>query len=182
MTTPPTAPPVPPWWPPMLYTFFGACLGFAVTRLTNWLDERRAQKRFFAAVHTELTAINEHLKGTLKDATENKEQFDKGRPSALYLATTFQRGIFDSQIGKLKSVAEPLVIEIVQFYDKLSNLERVKSLFTSVGFELTGLKDTDERVAQLSPKYYSALSEIIKRSHDLLPLLSSLIAKLQQIG
>lgn len=162
----------------MAYAFFGACLGFAFARLTNWLDERKARNRFFEAVHAELATLNDHLKGTLKDATEAKEQFDRGDQRLLYLATTFQRGVYDSQISKLKTVAEPLVIEVVQFYDKLSNLERVKSHLTSVAFELTGLQGDDERAVQLAAKYDSALKEIIKRINELLPIISGLIAKL----
>jgi hypothetical protein len=128
--------------------------------------------------------MNEHLKGTLKDATEFKERFDQGKRSLLYLTTAFQRGIYDSQIGKLKSVADPLIIEVVQFYDKLANVERVKSHFTSFAFELTGLPDApgDERAAPLVPKYYSALNEIIRRIGELLPTLSGLIVKLQRVG
>jgi len=165
-----------------VYTAFGALLGFILARFQGWLDKRAARKSFLKAIGVELVAINEHLHGTLKDAVEYKEQFDNGHRSVLYLATAFQRGIYDSQISKLKSVADPLVIEIVQFYDKLSNLERVKSHLTSVSFELTGLREDDERAVPLATKYYSALNEIIKRINELLPRISSLIAKLPRIG
>jgi hypothetical protein len=130
----------------------------------------------------ELVTMNDHLNGTLRDATEYKERFEKGDRSLLHLATAFQRGIYDTQIGKLKSLADPLVIEVVQFYDKLSNLERVKSYVFSASFELTGLQPEQERAVQLAPKYYEALNEAIKRVNDLLPILSGLIAKLERIS
>ena len=140
MTTPPgTPPPQVPWWLPIVYTAFGACLGFVFARFQGWLEKRAARKSFLLAVRVELATMNDHLKGTLKDATEYKERFDKGDRSLLYLATAFQRGIYDTQINKLKSVTDPLVIEVVQIYDKLPNLERVKSHVFSVSFELTGL-------------------------------------------
>jgi hypothetical protein len=173
------------WWLPALYTTFGACLGFILARLQSWLEKRETRKSFLKGVRAELTTIHEHLKGTLKNATEYKELFDKGARSLLYLPTEFQRGIFDSQVGKLKTVADPLVIEIIQFYDKVSNLEKVKAHFTSVAFDLTGLptepKENDQ-TAPLVAKYYSALNEIIKRINELLPIVSGLLAKLQSIG
>lgn len=163
----------------MVYAFFGACLGFIFARLTNWLDEQKARKRFFKAIRSELVTMNEHLNGTLKDATEAKEQYDRGDHRLLYLATAFQREIYDSQINRLKTVSDPLVIEVIQFYDKLSNLERVKSHLTSIALELTGLRRDDEQaVLQLVPKYESALKEVIKRINELLPIVSRLIAKL----
>jgi hypothetical protein len=183
MTTPPPASPAqPPWWSPILYTAFGAFLGFVLTRFKDWLDDRQLQKRFLIAVRVELAKIDKHLKGTLKDATECIEKLDKGQREALYLTTMFQRGIYDSQIGKLKDVSNPLVIEIVEFYDKLSNLERVKAHFTSVSFYLTGLSDADvpHKQGPLEGQYRSALAEIIKRINELLPPLSSLIAKLER--
>jgi hypothetical protein len=172
-----------PWWLPALYTLFGACLGFGAARFQGWLDKREARKNFLLAIKAELATLDQHLKGTLKDASEYKQQFDEGKRSLLYLATSFQRGVYDSQLSKLKSVADPLVIEIVQFYDKLSNLERVKAHFTSIAFDLTGLRDEsddDDKTAPLITKYYSALNEIIKRASELLPTLSGLLAKLQR--
>src|SRR5260370_10241140 len=112
----PIAPAQVPWWLdrtimlPILYTLFGACLGFAASRLKDWLDERKARKSFLAAVRRELATISEHLKGTLKNATECNEGLDKGQHQVLHLATTFQTAIYTSQIGKLKSVSDPLLI------------------------------------------------------------------------
>ena len=108
------------WWLPIVYTAFGACLGFVLARFQGWLEKRDARKSFLRAVRVELATINDHLKGTLKDTTESKEKFDKGERSLLYLPTAFQRAIYDSQINKLKSVADPLVIEVIQFYDMTS--------------------------------------------------------------
>ncbi len=184
MTAPATSSSQVPWWLPIVYTTFGALLAFFFTRFQAWLEKRAASKSFIKAVRAELVAINQHLQGTLKDTTQSKEEFDRGDRHLLHLATAFQRVIYDSQIGKLKTVADPLVIEIVQFYDKLANLERVKSHFTAVSFELSGLPTNpteDQRVIPLVGKYYSALNEIIKRINELLPIIAGLIAKLQRI-
>jgi len=176
-------PAVAPWWSPILYTLFGACLGFALTRFKDWLDERKELKRFFAGVRVELAAMNKDLKGTLKDATENREHLDKGERQALHLLTNFRRGIYDSQIGKLKDVSSPRAIELVQFYDRISNLERVKARFNSISFDLTSLSGThedDPRERPLMMQYRLALDEITRRITELLPILSHLLDKLQR--
>jgi len=185
MATPPAPSPAQASsWLPIVYTAFGAFLGFILTRWKDWLDERKMQKRFFAAVHAELIQMNEHFEGTLRDATENEEKLDKGERRALHLLTKFQRGVYDSQIGKLKDVSDQLLIEIIQFYDKLSNLESVKARFTSISFDLTSLTETQDdnpREGPLVMQYRVALDEIIKRINELRPVLLRLIAETQSM-
>jgi hypothetical protein len=98
----------------------------------------------------------------------------------LHLATVFQTGIYSSQIGKLKSVFDPLVIEIIQFYDRLSNLERIKSRLTVVSFQLTtGVKEDAQREAT-AEHYRNTLDEVIKRINLLLLAADALIRKLPE--
>ena len=140
-----------PWWldhiaVPTFFTFIGAGLGFALGRLKDWLDDRKAKKIFLKAIRVELSVAREHLEGTLKNTTEVRNQLDKGVPVALHLVTAFQTGIYSSQIGKLKEVFDPLVIEVIQFYDRLANLERIKSRLIAGSFELsTGVVDDVEK-------------------------------------
>lgn len=187
MTTP--IAPQAPWWLdrtiilPILYTLFGACLGFAAGRLRDWLDERNARKSFLAAVRAELATISEHLTGTLKDAMQCKEALDKGEHQVLHLATTFQTAIYTSQVGKLKSVADSLLIEVIRFYDTLSNLERVKSRLTLISYDVLRLTETPEDIARTEPMvadYRTALEEVIKRINKLIPAAQSLLARIQE--
>jgi len=183
--TPPSIPPVPiPWWldhllVPIVFIFFGAILGFSFGRLKDWLDGRNVKEAFLRAVRVELSTIRGHLAGTLKDATEYKERLEKGDHNVLYLVTNFQTTVYTSQLGKLKDVSDPRVIEVLQFYDKLSNLERVKSHQTSASFDLTKLTEQDaQKEGPLINLYSSGLNEVIKRIKELLPAADSLIAKL----
>jgi len=121
---------------PILFTFVGALLGFVSGRLKDWFDDRKTKNTFLKAIRIELSVARRHLEGTLKDASETRGQLNTRAPRALHLVTAFQTGIYSSQIGKLKNVFDPLVIEVIQFYDKLTNLERVKSRLTVVSFEL----------------------------------------------
>ena len=162
---------------PAFFTLIGAGLGFALGRLKDWLDDRKLRKTFLRAVRVELSVARGHLDGTLKDATGARTQLNMGVPVALHLATAFQTGIYAHQIGKLKDVFDPLVIECIQFYDKLANLERLKTRLTTVSFELaTGV--STETGQGTAIHYRDTLDEIIKRINQLLPAADSLINKL----
>ena len=177
-----------PWWldhvaVPVFFTFFGASLGFGFGRLKDWLDDHKVRKGFLKAVRIELSTICGHLEGTLKDATEAKEDLERGGHKVLYLATVFQTGIYASQLGKLKSVHHPMVIEVISFYDKLSNLEKIKSHLLPVSFDLTRLTETKEDLEREGPivgLYRGGLDEVIKRIKELLPVIETLITKLPQ--
>jgi hypothetical protein len=183
--TPASVPSVPiPWLldhvvVPILFTFFGAFRGFGFGRLKDWLDERKAKKAFLRAVRVELSTIREHLEGTLKDATEYKERLERGERNVLYLVTTFQTTVYTSQLAKLKDVSDPRVFEVLQFYDKLSNLERIKSHQTSASFDLTRLTEQDvHKEGSIVSLYSSGLNEVVRRIKELLPAVESLVAKL----
>ncbi len=177
-----------PWWldrivVPILFTFFGAMLGFIFGCLKDWLDQRKAKKVFLKAVRGELSAARGHLEGTLRDVTEVTDNMEKGVRVALHLATTFQTGIYSSQIGKLKDVSDPLVMSVIRFYDRLSNLERVKSRLTTVSFELATLAGAEQDSAKdlaTAEHYRTTLDEVIKRINQLLSEADSLIPNLPE--
>jgi hypothetical protein len=174
-----------PWWlthiaGPILFTSFGAALGLVLGRLKDWLDDRKSKKVFLKAIRVELSVARGHLEGTLKDATEARDKLHQQEYVALHLATVFQTGIYSSQIGKLKDVFDPLVIEIIQFYDRLSNLERIKSRLTVVSFDLTtGVKDDADREGT-AEHYRNTLDEVIKRIDLLLPAADALVSGLPE--
>jgi len=181
-----TAPPVQvPWWiehilSPGLFILLGASLGFALGRLKDSLDDRSTRKMFLKAVRVELSTMRTHLEGTLKDATETQGKLDKGAHEALQLATVFQTGVFSSQIGKLKRVFDPLVIDVIHFYDKVANLERIKSRLTTVAFELGSGAVGGERAGAVALQYRGTLVELIRRINLLLPEVSALIDRLPE--
>ncbi len=119
----------------------------------------------------------------MQDATEVKDLLQKGVRRGLHLATTFQTGVYSCQLGMLRDVSDPLVPEIIRFYDRLSNLERVKNHATARLFELTALAKSREdilREQSMTIDYASTLDEAIKRINQLLPAAESLINKLPQ--
>ncbi len=170
-----------PWWldrvvVPISFTLVGALLGFASGRLKDWLDDRKAKNIFLRAIRVELSALRDHMDGTLKDATEARDELNRGIPVALHLSTVFQTGIYSSQVGKLRDILDSLVIEVIQFYDKLANLERVKSRVTEVSFDLATNTAGDSDATAIH--YRDTLDEVIKRIGKLLPEADGLIGKL----
>jgi hypothetical protein len=176
----------PAWWAdrvaiPVLFTFFGAALGFGFGRLKDWLDDRKTQKAFLKAVRIEMESIRGRLQGTLNEATEYREKLAAGQHEVFHPVTSFQTAVYTSQLGKLKNLCDLRVFEVVQFYDKLSNLERIKSYLASASFDLRKLTDQDAgREGPLIALYSSALNEAIRRINDLLPIADHLILKLPQ--
>lgn len=170
-----------PWWTPGVFVLLGGILGFFVGRARDWLEGRRTKKLFLKAIRVELSTIRQHLEGTLKDATATKEHLEKGTAEALHLVTAFQTGIYASQLGKLRDVFDPLVMEVIAFYDRLSNLERVKSKLASVSIDLTTWTGDPEHVSPGGPiatHFASTLDEVIKRINQLLPDADSLLSRL----
>jgi len=173
-----------PWWLdhfliPAFFTFFGASMGFGFARLKESLDDRKAKKAFLKAIRIEMSTVRDYLKGTLRDATEYKESLETGHRKVLYLVSTFPTAVYASQIGRLKDVSDPLIIEVLEFYSNLSNLERIKSHLTSASFDLTKLTEQEaHREGPLAGLYGSSLSEVIRRTTELLAAAERVIAKL----
>jgi len=142
------------------------------------------KKAFLRAIRVELSTLRQHLAGTSKDATEAREDLrEKGIRKALYLATSFQTGVYTCQLGKLRDVFDPLVLEVIRFYDQLSNLERVKNHISRRSFELavlTGSNVDKEKEQPLAQDYTSSLDEGIRRINTLLLESQRLISKLPQ--
>lgn len=171
-----------PWWldrvlVPVFFTFFGASLGFGFGRLKDWFDDRKALQVFLKAIRMELLRVCEHLRGTLKDATQCRDDIQKGNRRVLHLASAFLTTIYSSQLGRVKDVSNALVIEVIAFYGSLANLERVKSHVTTASIEITTLA-RDKIGDELVRHYLSALDEVIRRVQILLPAAEELVRKL----
>lgn len=168
---------------PAYYTFFGAVLGFAASQVKDFIDSRRYRKSFLKAIRVELTTLHQHLAGTLTDVTEVINVMKAGEKKALHLSTTFQTGVYNSQLGKLRDVSDPLILEVIRLYDQLSNLERVKAHVAKRAFELAALTNSGTDLEHENPiasDYESSLKEVQKRISKLIPDTDNLISKLPQ--
>jgi hypothetical protein len=175
------------WWldrvvMPAFLLVVGAALGFGAGRINDRWNARKMKKAFLKAIRVELATLRDHLSGTLEDATEARDALQKGIRKALHLATSFQTGVYTCQVGKLRDVFDPLVLEVIRFYDQLSNLERVKNHIYKRSFDLAASTESsaDKKEQSLARDYLSSLNEAIKRINTLLPISEALINKLPQ--
>jgi hypothetical protein len=169
---------------PAIFVFLGTALGFAAGQGKDYLDSRRVKKAFLKAIRVELSTLHTHLEGTLKDVTEVLDSFtQKGVRKALHLSTVFQTGVYTSQLGRLRDVSDSVVLEIIRFYDQLSNLERVKAHVSARSFELAVLTGSNEDIERENPiacVYASSLEEVLRKINQLIPAIIILISKLPE--
>lgn len=169
---------------PAVFVFLGALLGFGAGQIKDYVDSRRIKKAFLKAIRIELTTLRAHLDGTMKDVTEVLDGLrQKGTRKALHLSPKFQTGVYASQLARLRDVSDPVVLEIIRFYDQLSNLEIVKAHVTARSFELSALTDSNGDIEKENPigsDYVSSLEEVKRRINKLIPTADALILKLPQ--
>ena len=169
---------------PAIFLLLGALLGFVAGQIKDYFDSRRIKKSFLKAIRIELTTLRKHLDGTLKDVTEVLDGLrQKGARKALHLSPKFQVGVYTSQLARLRDVSDSVVLEIIRFYDQLSNLEIVKAHVTARSFELSALTESNGDIEKENPigsDYVSSLEEVKRRINQLIPAADELISKLPQ--
>lgn len=166
---------------PALFTALGAGLGLAAGWVKESVDDRRAKKAFLKAIRVELLEMHRHMAGTLREASDVLEAIDAGFPQALHLGAAFQTGIYTCQIARLRQVFDPIVIEVIQFYDRLANIERIKSHLMAASLELVTEAKEKIRVDDARAVHYrNTLREVIRRLEQMLPAAEELIRKLPQ--
>ena len=169
---------------PAVFLCLGTVLGFVAGQIKDYYDSQRVKKSFLKAIRIELVTLRMHLEGTLKDVTEVIDDFSqKGLRKALHLSPRFQTGVYTSQLGRLRDVSDSVILEIIRFYDQLSNLEIVKAHVTARSYELSALtesSDDTERETPIASDYVGSLKEVIRRIKQLISAADALIPKLPQ--
>lgn len=108
---------------PVLFTFFGAALGFFASALHDDWNAKRAKQSFVLAIGMELDALGNQLDASLHEVRDSATRVPSG--TGPHFAFALRTSVFTSQIGKLRDVADPLMIEIIHFYSDLDTLERI---------------------------------------------------------
>jgi hypothetical protein len=169
---------------PATLVVLGAVLGFVAGQIKDYFDSRRVKKSFLKAIRIKVSTLRKHLEGTLRDVTEVLDDFrQKGVRKALHLSPKFQTGVYSSQLARLRDVSDSLILDIIRFYDQLSNLEIVKAHVSARSFELSALTGSYEGLEKENPiasDYMSSLEEVNKRINQLIPAADTLISKLPQ--
>lgn len=167
---------------PAFFVVLGTVLGFATGQMKDYVDSRRVKRAFLKAISIELSTLRMHLEGTLNEVTKVLDDFkQKGIRKALHLSPKFQTGVYTSQLARLRDVSDSFILEIIRFYDQLSNLEIAKAHATARSFELsvlTGSNEGIERENAIADDYVSSLEEVSRRIKQLIPVANGLIKKL----
>ncbi len=114
----------PPWWvsnlaTPAFFTSLGAALGFLFGEIKEWLQSRRSKKAFFTAIAVEVAALETALEETGQQAEDSLQRLmESGQPPqlGLFWVTT----VFDTQLGKLRDVADDLLLQTIETYAVVS--------------------------------------------------------------
>jgi hypothetical protein len=121
--------PVPSWWVngivlPTIFLFLGATIGFAATWVRDQLDARNAKKAFMKAIRHELEALDQQLSSTIAEVEEASRKLDESQHLPQF-GIAFRTAVYSTQLGKLKNLDDPILLEIVAVYSHISSLDEI---------------------------------------------------------
>lgn len=142
---------------PVFFTLFGASLGYIATLIRDERKARRDRKAFLRAVGMELDALGKQLKDSLQEVTGSRERVEAGGKTGPQIAAAFRTIVFTSQLGKLRDVDDPLLVEVVHFYSDLAVLERIIESLNETGAEYTRAPVPSGEKDSVRPRLLSTL-------------------------
>jgi carboxylesterase type B len=109
---------------PAFFILLGALLSLFIS---EWKDHHQAKKRkqaFLRAVGMELEALTDQLNASLRevDASQDRLQAFGTGP---YIVGTVRIIVFTSQLGKLRDVDDPVIMEVIKLYSDLGIVEKI---------------------------------------------------------
>ncbi len=174
------APAQAPWWADrvlnLVSVMVGAILGFLAAQAKDWLDARRSKKSFLTAVANELSTVKKQLQRSHDELTDAQRRFnERGTPPqfAGILSTT----VFSNQVTHLKSLSDPLVLDVVNYYSTLPVLEGIGRLVNQEANEYLKITDAQQR-DHAGIRLRSALRVMLEEIEKYLRNLDELCAKL----
>jgi len=123
----------PPWWvsnlaTPAFFTSLGAALGFLFGEIKEWLQSRRSKKAFLTAIAVEVGELKTALEHTGKTAVVLEKRLRESGHApqlGLFWVTT----VFDTQLGKLRDVADDLLLQTIETY---AMVDRTKGIVAAM--------------------------------------------------
>lgn len=137
---------------PGFFTLLGAALGFGLGEYRDELKAKRAERSFLQAVEAELGALDEQLEATLVEVRDSARRFEGGGHPPQF-AATIRNAVFTSQLGKLRSLDRPLLIEVIHFYSDLGTLAQIFESVNRLAWELSGLDPSSGIFTRGSPNW-----------------------------
>ena len=121
-----------PWWVtaivlPAVFLLLGALIGFFGTWIRDKLDSRRAKQAFLKAIRRELESLEKQLDAAIAEIEDSKKRMVAAWHVPQF-SLTFRTTVYTSQLGKLKDVADPLLLEVVEIYSDVFALSGIVEL------------------------------------------------------
>jgi hypothetical protein len=108
---------------PAFFTVVGAAVGFVASQIRDEWLAKRSKKSFLIAIRIELDSLNDQFTGSLTGVRDSAQKISGGGGPAPSFATAWRRAVFTTQVGKLRDVADTLLIEIIHFYSDLASVD-----------------------------------------------------------
>jgi len=122
---------------PALFTLLGAGIGFFTGELRDDRKAKRDKRAFLQAIGMELDALGKQLDASLHEVRDSTDRVRGNSQTGPQFAAALRTSVFTSQIGKLRDVGDPLLIEIIHFYSDLGTLEKTVETANDVGAEFS---------------------------------------------
>ena len=137
-----------PWWADrvlnLVSVMVGTILGFLAAQAKDWLDARRSKKSFLIAIAHELGTIKKQLQRSHVELTDAQIRFnERGTPPQF--AGILSTAVFSNQVTHLKSLSDPSVLDVVNFYSTLPVLEGMGRLVNQEANEYLKTTDAQQR-------------------------------------
>jgi hypothetical protein len=171
-----------PWWIvllaiPACFTVFGALLGFFVAEMKDKLQARRTRAAFLAAIAVEL----ETLKNSLEEASKQAQEFVtrvQVAGHAPQLVPRWGTKVFDTQLGKLRDVADKLVLQTIETYAPVGRIERIAVMVNEHSRDFASSKPGNEK-AEAQKRLISALRALGEEIDSSVPKMQALIREIK---
>jgi hypothetical protein len=171
----------PSWWIsglviPAFFTVLGVAVGFFFGQIKDWLQARQNRNAFLEAVGTELRLIRQNLEdaGKYAEILVVKVQVAGYAPQII---PKWGTTVFDTQLGKLGNVADKLVIDTVQAYALVGQIDRIIGFVNDHSREYVRANAGNEK-ADAQSRLKSSLMVLVEEIAKAVPTLQALIQKL----
>jgi len=161
---------------PILFTLFGAAFGFFASQLRDDRNAKRAKQTFLRAIGMELDALHKQLDASLREVNDSTARLARG--AAPRFAGALRTIVFTSQLGKLRDVSDPLMIEIVHFYSDLGTLQQTFEIVNDIGVEYNRAHVPSGEKEAIRPQVISGIRVLQEKISEFAGRLGQLRAKL----
>jgi hypothetical protein len=109
---------------PAIFILIGSVLGFLAGQVSDDRKAMRAKKSFMRAIGMELDALGDQLDTSLYAVKESAAKVMLGGDGPKF-AAALRTSVFTHQIGNVRDVDDPLMIEVIHYYSDLGTLEQI---------------------------------------------------------